>query len=217
MFTGLVEAKGKLTARRSSGAGGGAILEVECTIGPLAVGESVSVDGCCLTVKRLLAQGFEADASVETLERTTLGHMPLGGEVNLERAVAMGERLGGHLVTGHVDATCTLALRQPLGDAVTMRFELPPRLARFVAEKGSAAVNGVSLTVNAVSPSGFDVAIIPHTLAVTTLGGLSVGGRANLEVDLLARYVERLLDVPTAPNKPDDSAWLERLKRAGYI
>jgi riboflavin synthase len=215
MFTGLVEAKGKLTARRSSGPG--AVLAIDCGIGPLAVGESVSVDGCCLTVKRLLARGFEADASSETLDRTTLGQLPVGGEVNLERAVAMGERLGGHLVTGHIDATCTLVERRPVGDAVGMRFDLPRPLARFVAEKGSAAINGVSLTVNGVSPPGFDVAIIPHTLAVTTLGGLVPGAKANFEVDLLARYVARLLDVPAAPRDRDEDAWLERLKRAGYI
>src|SRR5580658_761370 len=165
MFTGLVEAKGTLSARRASGTVG-AILEIECGLGPLELGESISVDGACLTVKRLTARGFEADVSVETLERTTLGQLALGRGVNLERSIALGARLGGHLVTGHVDAICTLKGRRPLGEATGMTFEFPSSLARLVAEKGSVTLNGVSLTVNAVrdtSPPELDVVIIPHT------------------------------------------------------
>jgi riboflavin synthase len=225
MFTGLVEEKGTLVARKANGPG--AILEVRCSMGPLTLGESIAVDGACLTVVRRTATGFEADASSETLERTTLSILPHGASVNLERSVQAGARLGGHLVTGHVDATTTLASRTPLGDAVAMRFEADARLARFIAEKGSVAVNGVSLTVNTVADSppasfAFDVVIIPHTLAVTSLGELRPGAKANLEVDLVARYVARILSAGDAsskapPSPSTDAAWMDRLRAAGYV
>ncbi len=225
MFTGIVESMGTLTRRRT--AGPGAALVVTCGLQDLALGESVSVDGCCLTVARIRPDGFEADASAETLERTTLGALPVGARVNLERAAALGARMGGHLVTGHVDATCTLEGKAPLGDSTSMTFSLPHRLAHLVAEKGSITVSGVSLTVNAVHPGertpSFDVVVIPHTREVTSLGALEAGGRANLEVDLVARYVARWLEATHAGGKDaaalaaSDAAWLERLKRAGYL
>jgi riboflavin synthase len=222
MFTGLVEAMGTLSARRPSGPG--AILELACPLGPLAVGESISVEGACLTVKRITSGGFEADVSAETLERTTLGALAIRAKVNLERSLPLGARMGGHLVTGHVDATCTLAARRPVGDATAMTFAVPPSLARLIAEKGSVAINGVSLTVNAmrdVTPPEVDVVIVPHTREVTSLGDLAVGGRVNLEVDLLARYVARILGAPRevagAVAAGNDAAWMERLTRAGYV
>jgi riboflavin synthase len=218
MFTGLVEEKGTLAARRSKGPG--AVLAVRAAMGPLSIGESIAVEGACLTVARTTTDGFEADVSSETLERTTLGELAPGAPINLERSLTLGERLGGHLVSGHVDGTCTLAARVPVGDAMTMTFRMDPRFSRFIAEKGSVAVNGVSLTVNAASAETFEVAIIPHTRDVTSLGTLAPGSKANLEVDLLARYVARLFDARTAPSSADDAsrsdaAWLERLKRAG--
>ncbi len=222
MFTGLVEAKGTLSARRSSGPG--AILVLKCPLGPLEMGESIAVDGACLTVTRITEGAFEADVSVETLQRTTLGALPIGAKVNLERSLPVGARMGGHMVTGHVDATCTLTARRALGEATAMTFALPPNLAPLVAEKGSVAINGVSLTVNAVrdlSPPELDVVIIPHTRDVTSFGELEVGSRANLEVDLLARYVARMLGTAAtaargAPGS-SDQAWMKRLAEGGYL
>jgi riboflavin synthase len=220
VFTGLVEEKGALAARRRTAEG--AVLRLRTSLGPLEIGESISVDGACLTVTKTTAGGFEADVSNETLARTTLGELREGAPVNLERSLALGDRLGGHLVSGHVDGTCTLAARGPLGDAIKMAFRFEPRLARFIAEKGSVAVNGVSLTVNAASADTFDVAIIPHTRDKTSLGALSIGAKANLEVDLIARYLARLVSASSATD-PDpaaatasDAAWLDRLKRSGF-
>jgi riboflavin synthase len=219
MFTGLIEEKGTLVARAPRGPG--ARLSILCAFGPLTLGESIAVDGVCLTVDRVLStergrSGFEADASAETLRRTTLGTVPIGGAVNLERALQAGGRLGGHIVSGHVDGTGRLVAREPLGDAVSMGFAMPLELARYVAEKGSICVNGVSLTVNRVEGTRFDVVCIPRTLADTTLGGLTVGATVNLEVDLLARYLERLLTARGGgADASSEEAWMERLRRAG--
>ena len=233
MFTGLVEEKGVLVARRPHGPG--AVVHVRSTLKPLVLGESIAVDGTCLTVTKILPDGFEADVSAETLARTTLGALAGGAPVNLERSLALGARLGGHLVSGHVDDVCTLTARVPEGSALCLTFEFPPRLARFIAQKGSVAVNGVSLTVNVARARTFEVTVIPHTADVTSIGGLSVGQAVNLEVDLLARYVARLLgiDAATAGAAPGVDAqvvrdggtmtdgthaeWLARLQRSGML
>ena len=191
MFTGLVETMGVLAERTARGPGARLVIRATLANEPLAMGESISVDGCCLSAVELGQGRFAVDATAETLARTTLGTLPVGKQVNLERAVRAGDRLGGHLVTGHVDAVGKLLERREVGEAVAMRFSLPAELARFVAEKGSVAVGGVSLTVNAVAAESFDVMIIPITLRVTTLGELAPGDPVNLEVDLVARYVAR--------------------------
>jgi riboflavin synthase len=191
---------GVLAERTARGPGARLVIRAALANEPLAMGESISVDGCCLSAVELghtpgvagsAPDRFAVDATAETLARTTLGALPVGKKVNLERAVRAGDRLGGHLVTGHVDAVGKLLERREVGEAVAMRFSLPAELARFVAEKGSVAVGGVSLTVNAVAPQSFDVMIIPITLRVTTLGELAPGDPVNLEVDLVARYVAR--------------------------
>jgi riboflavin synthase len=217
VFTGIVETTGVLVARDARG--DGARLSISTAMGPLVVGESIAVHGACLTVQTITAGGFDCDATVETLARTTLGSIPVGGRVHLERSLAIGDRLGGHIVSGHVDGTLRLRSRRPLSEAVELVFELEdPGLAKFIAPKGSVAVDGVSLTVNGVAGSAFDVVIIPHTLAVTTLGELVPGQRANLEVDLLARYVARLLESATGPKDPaGDARLLEKLKTAGFM
>jgi riboflavin synthase len=195
MFTGLVATTGILTSRVPRGPG--ARLGITGALGeePLAVGESVAVDGVCLTVVTTLADLFEVDVTAETLSRTTLGGVAIGHSLNLERALRAGDRLGGHLVTGHVDAVGTLAKRQAVGESVEMSFAMPRTLAAFVAEKGSIAINGVSMTVNAVGRETFDVAVIPNTQQTTNLGRLILGNRVNLEVDLIARYVARAVSV----------------------
>jgi riboflavin synthase len=192
MFTGLVETTGALASRSARGGGMRMALRVHFGAEPLALGESIAVDGVCLSVDAVLPDGFECDASSETCSRTTLGALEPGSKVHLERALRVGDRLGGHLVTGHVDGVGTLVERRPAGEAVWMAFAAPVELARFLAEKGSVTVDGVSLTVNAISREIFEVTLIPHTLTKTKLGALAPGSRVNLEVDLIARYVERL-------------------------
>jgi riboflavin synthase len=190
MFTGLVEAVGRVAAMTLQPSG--ARLAVTAPLGELALGESVSVSGACLTVTSTTPGGFEADLTTETLERTTLGRLVPGARVNLERAVLAGARLGGHLVSGHVDGRARVRSVTPDGDARRVEVECSRELSRYVAEKGSVALDGVSLTVNAVAGNVFSLMLIPHTLAVTTLGELVAGTELNLEVDLVARYVERL-------------------------
>jgi riboflavin synthase len=196
MFTGLIAAMGSLDARSERGTGARLVYTARFEDGPLQLGESIAVDGVCLTVDTVTPAGFEADASKETLARTTLGALPLGGTVHLERALRAGSALGGHLVSGHVDGVGHVRERRDAGGSLWMAFTLDPSLARFVAEKGSVAVDGVSLTVNAAGDDAFEVMLIPHTLEKTKLGRLSAGSAVNLEVDIVARYVARLLSFP---------------------
>lgn len=157
------------------------------------LGDSVAVNGCCLTVVEHTAEQLAFDAGPETLARTNLGALQAGDRVNVERSLKLGDSLGGHLVTGHVDGPGTLASRCDEGEWSTLVFQVAPPLARQMASKGSVAVDGVSLTLVDVDDTSFSVALIPHTLAVTTLGQLAVGDRVNIETDLLAKYVERQL------------------------
>jgi riboflavin synthase len=193
MFTGLVMAMGTLAAREARGPGAKLAFRAKLDGEPLALGESIAVSGCCLSVTTALPDGFEVDASAETLARTTLGNLVPGSTVHLERALRADDRMGGHIVTGHVDGVGSLLERTPVGDAVGLVFGVPVDLAPFVAEKGSITVEGVSLTVNSVGPDRFGVTIIPITQEKTHLGRLTVGDPVNLEVDLIARYVGRLL------------------------
>ncbi|HTQ03937.1 MAG TPA: riboflavin synthase [Polyangiaceae bacterium] len=192
MFTGLVAAVGRV--ERHDVREDGSRVHIAAPLGALALGESISVSGACLTVAASTASSFEADLSRETLARTTLGRIGPGASVNLERAAQLGDRLGGHLVTGHVDGLARVLRVEAAGEARHVELEVPAELARFIAEKGSVALDGVSLTVNRVKKNRFEIMLIPHTLAVTTLGSLAPGRELNLEVDLVARYVARLLD-----------------------
>lgn len=200
MFTGIVEEVGRVRAVTPND--GGARLEIEATrvLEDARPGDSIAVNGCCLTVVELRGSPptrWAADAQAETLDRTTIGALDAGASVNLERPVRLADRLGGHIVQGHVDATAELVERVPLpDDSARLRFAIDRGLRRYVVEKGSVTVDGVSLTVAACGPDWFEVALIPHTLAVTTLGALATGERVNLEVDVLAKYVEQLLVPP---------------------
>ena len=219
MFTGIIEANGVLTGREARGPGARLAIRTRGApfAQPLSVGESVAVHGPCLTVQALTTDGFYCDATAETLARTTLGSRPIGARVHLERALAVGDRLGGHIVTGHIDGKVRLRSRETVGDAEKLIFEFEEAdLARFVARKGSVAIDGVSLTVNAATVDAFDVVIIPHTLAVTALGELGPGSEANFEVDLLARYLARLLEASSG-GATKDVALLEKLKAAGFL
>lgn len=240
MFTGLVEAKGTLVRRAQHGQDARLVLRGDL-VGtaqdgrprdPIALGESIAIDGVCLTVDRILEAGgpgpseFEVDASSETLQKTTLGGLATGAAVNLERALPLGGRLGGHIVSGHVDGVGRVADAIPTGTALKMVFEAPADLARYLAPKGSICVNGVSLTVNGVSGPSFDVMLIPHTRDRTSLDALGVGSAVNLEVDILARYVARLLEfgrgadagsTSTSSSASSDARLLDRLRAAGYV
>jgi riboflavin synthase len=197
MFTGIVTALG--TVREIATIGGGADMRI-WTDAPwpdtasIPVGASIACSGCCLTAVTVAANGFAADVSAETLSRTTLGTWRAGTRVNLERSLRLGDELGGHLVFGHVDAVGAAIEAHPEHGSVRWRFRLPSELARFVAVKGSIAVDGVSLTVNEVGGDSFAVNIIPHTAAVTRFGWLAPGDAVNLEIDMLARYVARLAE-----------------------
>lgn len=194
MFTGIVQAVGNIGQLETRG--GDLRLHVDCgalDLSDVAIGDSIAVNGVCLTAVTCSAGGFWADVSGETLALTTLGEARSGARVNLEKALTPSSRLGGHLVSGHVDGVGTVRARRDDGRSVRFEFEAPRELARYIAQKGSICVDGVSLTVNAVDGAEFSLNIVPHTLEHTTLGGLHAGQRVNLEVDLIARYLERLL------------------------
>lgn len=217
MFTGLVQAKGTLVRRSQSGADARMVLRGALDGEPLVLGESIAVDGVCLTVDKITAPDtFEVDASSETLAKTTLGNLLVGGSVNLERALAVGQRLGGHLVSGHVDGVGAIVAKEPSGASLKVTFEAPFELARFIAPKGSICVSGVSLTVNGVGKNRFDVMLIPHTQDKTSLASLEIGAHVNLEVDVLARYVARILEAEKEEPAPD-SRMLDRLRASGYL
>lgn len=217
MFTGIVEEVGAIVALDLTATGDGPGGDARLTVrGPLVVsdaglGDSIAVAGVCLTVADLPGDGtFAVDVMPETLRRTALGDLVPGSPVNLERAVRADARLGGHIVQGHVDGVGTVRRRAPGPRWDEVEITLDPALARYVAEKGSVAVSGVSLTVTTVGPDWFGVSLIPTTLADTTLGGAAVGTQVNLEVDVLAKYVERLFGAGAGASRGADRAEVAR-------
>lgn len=199
MFTGLVEALGQVERITDEGAGRRLTLNWPALAQPLTLGESIAVNGCCLTVVRAEGPVFDVQAGPETLLRTNLGAAQAGDRVNLERALRVGDRLGGHFVQGHVDTTATLRTRRPEGEWEFLAFTVDPAWTAYMVPKGSLAVDGVSLTLVTVDPDGFSVMLIPHTLAVTTLGKLAPGDRVNIETDMLARHVAKLMGKEGCP------------------
>ncbi len=192
MFTGIVETRGIVRAVHSQSQSARIVVEGGHFLDGTRVGDSVAVNGACLTVTRVAGDTFEADLTVETLARTTLRTLRPGDAVNLEAPLALGDRLGGHLVQGHVDGVGRVVRRWQEGDAWWLDLAAPPALTRYIVEKGSIAVDGVSLTIAAREGDRFTVCLVPHTCAVTTLGALQPGAGVNLEVDILAKYVEQL-------------------------
>jgi riboflavin synthase len=204
VFTGIVQEVGQIRRREPRAGAAGSDLRVEISCGPalrerLSLGASVAVDGVCLTVAALEADAFEADVSGETLAVTTLGEKSGGARVNLEPSLRAGDSLGGHWVSGHVDGIADVVATSDDARSLRVQLAAPVALARYIARKGSVTLDGVSLTVNDVDRATFFVNLIPHTLEVTTLGALRAGSRLNLEIDLLARYVERLSSAPGRP------------------
>lgn len=193
MFTGLVEGLGEIRGSSRQAEGLRLSVALPFAAAELALGESVAVAGACLTVVEVTSRAAAFEVSPETLARTTLALKKAGDRVNLERALKLGDRLGGHLVTGHVDGRGVLRERREGPEHLQLQFEMPAALSRYVIEKGSIAVDGVSLTVNTCQGQNFTVNIIPHTAQATTLGNLRVGGQVNLETDIIGKYVEKLL------------------------
>ena len=193
MFTGLIEGTGKVVKIEPRGKDMRLSIEASFELEGLQKGESVAVDGVCLTVVFWEGRTFTVDVSQETLTRSTTGQRRLGDEVNLERALKLGDRLGGHLVNGHVDGRSRVTSLKKKGDSLIFEFEVDQSLARYLVEKGSVAVNGVSLTVNHCTEKTFQVNVVPYTAEVTTIGHLKVGDEVNIEVDVIAKYVERLV------------------------
>jgi len=196
MFTGIVTDIGEIASVIPGGQAGDRrfVIRTRHDMAPVAIGASIACSGCCLTVVEKGKDWFAVEVSGESLAKTHLGDWQEGGRLNLELSLKLGDELGGHLVYGHVDGVGRIVAMTPEGGSVRFLFEAPPELARFIAAKGSVAVDGISLTVNEVEGNRFGVNVISHTQAVTTLGQAKVGQRVNLEVDMLARYVQRLLE-----------------------
>ena len=191
MFTGIVRERGRVVSAESNGGGVHLRIAAPETAGA-ALGDSIAVSGCCLTVTAADGETLEFDAVPETIARTTLGGLEPGAEVNLEPALRAGEPLGGHFVQGHVDGRARVQALEREGEGSRLRLQLPPELHRYCVEKGSLAVDGVSLTIAALCEDGLEIALVPFTLEHTTLGALAPGDEVNVEVDLLAKYAERL-------------------------
>ena len=195
MFTGIIQGRGTIFEKKPAGVGLIFGIESDFELIDPAEGESIAVNGVCLTAKEVGGRRFLVDVSPESLDRTNLGKVTVGSIVNLERALRLSDRLGGHMVSGHVDAVAEIVSRKPLGDFVIFTFKVPEGLGRYIIEKGSITIDGISLTVNQIDAQTFSVSIIPHTLEITTLGKMGQGDMVNLEVDLIGKYVEQLLSV----------------------
>jgi len=218
MFTGMIETVGRVAGVRPAADGLRLEIHADRTLEALTLGESIAVDGVCLTVvQHPDDRRFSVDVSSESVDRTTIGKLGVGDRVNLERALRLGDRLGGHLVSGHVDARGRLAARTPAGESLRLRFEVPAEVAGFLVPKGSVAVNGVSLTINELDGVGFAVNVIPHTSAETNLEGLAVGAGVNIEVDMLAKMVHRMLGAYRVEDRSAGDISLDLLARSGFM
>lgn len=218
MFTGIVEEMGAVTSIEKTLAGTRMTILASTVLGDLKIGESISVNGACLTVAAKDERNFSVEVSPETLSVTTLGYLIPGAPVNLERAMKLNERIGGHLVAGHVDGVGTIRNRHQEGNALFFTIEASHAILRYCVAKGSVTVDGISLTINDVTDKNFSIAIIPHTAKVTSLGLKQPGDTVNLESDLIGKYVERLLQERSQiPQKPTPVIDKEFLKKRGLI
>ena len=213
MFTGLIETIGRVTACERRGAAAVLTVTTALPVAEIAVGDSVAVNGACLTMTAQRETALTFDVSPETLTTTTIGSLRSGNSVNLERALRLGDRMGGHIVTGHIDCIGRLTRMNETSGNRVLEFTLPTDYARYLIHKGSVAINGISLTVNKVTPDGFSVNIIPLTQASTTLDKLKVGDDVNIETDIIGKYVERL----TSPWKSGGSLSMKTLAENGFI
>lgn len=216
MFTGLIEEVGTVRRLEKQGMAGRITVATKLPLESITLGDSVAVNGACLTVVAKSGNELTFDASPETLARTTLGTLGIGTPVNLERALRLGDRLGGHIVTGHVDFIATVSERNDIAGNRVFAFRIPDVFSRYLVAKGSVTIDGISLTVNTVSDTGFSVNIIPHTGSMTTLSGINPGAQVNIETDILGKYVERLLSRGSIPRE-EGGLTLELLAKSGFL
>jgi riboflavin synthase len=218
MFTGIIEAQGTLRKVARVGEGMRLCIEAGASLDEVRVGDSIAINGVCLTVVSISGRTFEVDVAPETLSKTTLMDAKQAESVNLERALRLSDRIDGHLVSGHVDGIGTVGSRRSLANAILIDIEVPEDLGRYIVRKGSVAVDGVSLTVNRCDSASFEVSIIPHTAEITTIGRKKIGGRVNIETDMIGKYVERFVKHYTGGKEdikpPVD---MELLTRTGFI
>lgn len=206
MFTGIIEGLGTITALHPSGRGSRFSITSDFDLTGTRIGDSIAVNGVCLTAVILKGRRFDVDVSPETLQRSVLGKIKIGERVNLERALRLSDRLDGHLVSGHVDGVGTLRQRKTLANAILITISVPENLSRYTIEKGSVAVDGTSLTINRCDRNSFDISIIPHTAGLSTIGLKKVGDAVNIETDMIGKYVERfVLNPGKAKNETEDS------------
>ena len=213
MFTGLIEDTGSVVSFHRRGEAGVLVVETALPTSDIANGDSVAVNGACLTVTARSDRSLTFDVSPESISRTTIGKLRSGSRVNMERALRLGDRLGGHIVSGHIDCAGQLIRSENRSGNHQLQFTLPPEHARYLVEKGSVTIDGISLTVNAVSQDGFSVNIIPHTYSNTTLVQLMAGDKVNIETDIIGKYVERL----TSPWKTGGGLSMKTLTENGFI
>ena len=218
MFTGIVQAVGRVERLESKGGDVSLVINVgELDLSNTELGDSIAVNGVCLTAVALSGNGFSADVSLETLSKTSLGQLKSGLAVNLEKALTLNTALGGHLVSGHVDGMATLISMQDDARSIRYRFELAPELQHYIAEKGSVTIDGTSLTVNRVEDNRFDVNIVPHTQVKTIFGDYRVNTQVNIEVDIIARYLERLISGRAGAANVSDQQLMASLVQSGFI
>lgn len=213
MFTGLIETTGRVTIFNRRGEAGLLTVQSQLPAAEIAIGDSIAVNGACLTVTEKGNDTVTFDVSPESIDRTTIGNLRSGSRVNLERALKLGDRLGGHIVSGHIDCCGRLSRSETRSGNHLLQFTLPAGQARYLVEKGSVTIDGISLTVNTVSPDGFSVNIIPHTFVSTTLEQLRTGDAVNIETDIIGKYVERL----TAPWKSGGGLSIKTLAENGFL
>ena len=221
MFTGIIEGLGTISGIRPAGQGKRLTLEADFILDQTKVGDSIAVDGACLTVVKIGGKRFETDLSPETLGASTFGKAKLGDRVNLERAMRLSDRIDGHLVSGHIDGIGIVKKREKPGSAIMLTIEVPDALSRYIIHKGSVAVDGISLTINACESNRFSVQIIPHTAGVTTIGMKQNGDPVNIETDMIGKYVERFTRADSVPGSQKTNASpgidMEFLAKSGFL
>lgn len=217
MFTGIIEETGTVTAIRKGAHSAVLTIQARKILTDIRLGDSIAVNGVCLTVTAYNQSGFSADVMHETLQRTALGQLHSGAEVNLERAMAANGRFGGHIVSGHIDGTGVIQNIRQDDNAIWYTISAAPSVLRYIVEKGSVAIDGISLTVAAVTEDSFSVSIIPHTAAQTTLSAQTKGNIVNLETDCIGKYVEKLLGLAAPVQKQQTTITLDLLARSGYL
>ena len=212
MFTGIVEGKGEVKSITAGSKGFVISVEAPFDLSADSIGDSIAINGICLTITTISGNTFRADVSKETLSRTTLSDVKKGEDVNLERALKVGDRMGGHIVTGHIDGTGKIGKRETRGESVWFEVTAPDELMRYMVEKGSVTLDGISLTINSVGKDFFALNIIPHTLDATTLGSKKPRDTVNIETDIIGKYVERLMQGQKTP----EGVGMELLKECGF-